>query len=460
MKVELSLVAEPTVFPKVDQVTLSDETMAKRLKKIVAGMAKNQLDMVVVYGDKEHGSNFEYLTGFIPRFEEALLILKADGQAYLLLGNENVKMASYARLENTVIHVPYFSLPNQPMDGERLLEDIFQEVGVDQASKVGVVGWKLFKSSLQGNQKLFDLPHYVVRALEKTVSGEEVLVNGTELFIGETIGARTVANANELAHYEYGANLASTCMLSALNAVKVGERESELGALLSAEGQNHSVVTIAATGQRFEKANLYPTHKKMRLGDRVSLTTAFKGGLSSRAGYVAKHQSDLPEGEQDYLERVAFPYAKGVMTWLETIKVGLTGGQLYQTIEEVLPKSQYGWSLNPGHFVADEEWLGSPIYAGSQVTLKSGMMFQVDIIPSVPGYAGASMEECVAIGDQSLREELQTNYPELWERIQTRREYLIHVLSIKLSEDVLPLSNTVGYLRPYLLSKQAVTVVG
>ncbi|MBP1042732.1 aminopeptidase P family N-terminal domain-containing protein [Vagococcus sp. BWB3-3] len=459
MKVEMSLVPEPQVFSNVDQVALSDETMAKRLKKVLKGMADNQLELIVVYADKEHGANFEYLTGFIPRFEEALLVLKADGQAYLLLGNENVKMAGHARLANTVIHVPYFSLPNQPMEGERLLEEVFKEVGMAQASKVGVVGWKLFKSSLQSNQQMFDLPHYVVRALEKTVSGEGVLVNGTEVFIGEDIGARTVANSNELAHYEYGANLASTCMLETLNAVQVGKRETELGALLSAEGQIHTVVTIAATGQRFEKANLYPTHKQLQLGDKVSLTTAFKGGLSSRAGYVAKHQTDLPEGEQDYLERVVFPYTQAVVTWLETAKVGVSGGQLYDAIEGVLPKSRYGWTLNPGHFVADEEWLGSPIYPASQILLKSGMLFQVDIIPSVPGYAGASMEECVAIGDQELRDELATSYPEVWERIKIRRDYVINVLGISLSDDLLPLSNTVGYLRPYLLNKQVVTVV-
>lgn len=458
MKLELSLVPEPTVFPKTNQVGLTDETMAKRLTKVLAGMAKNQLDTIIVYADKEHGSNFEYLTGFIPRFEEALLVLKADGQAYLLLGNENVKMASHARLKNTVIHVPYFSLPNQPMDGERLLEDVFKEVGLAQASKVGVVGWKLFKSSLYGNQKMFDLPYYVMDALQQTVSNREVLVNGTELFIGDAEGVRTVNNGNELAHYEYGANLASTCMLRTLNAVQVGKRESDLGALLSAEGQNHSVVTIAAAGQRFQQANIYPTHKTLQLGDKLSLTTAFKGGLSSRAGYVAKHQSDLPEAEQDYLERVALPYAKAVATWLETAKVGVTGDQLYQAIEDVLPKSQYGWSLNPGHFVADEEWLGSPIYAGSEVLLTSGMLFQVDIIPSVPGYAGVSMEEAVAIVNQSLRDELKTDYPELWERIQLRRDYLINVLGIKLSDDILPVSNTVGYLRPYLLSKQAAVV--
>lgn len=455
MELELSLVPEPSVYPDVEQVPLSDETMAERLANVLKQMRDRELEGIVVYADKEHGSNFEYLTGFIPRFEEALLVLKADGQGYLLLGNENVKMAAHARIPNTVIHVPYFSLPVQPMAGERQLEEVFKEIGLDQLAKVGVVGWKLFKSQLQDSHRMFDLPYYVMKALENSVEDPTVLVNGTGVFIGEE-GARTTCNANEIAHYEYGANLASTCMLNALNLVQVGKRETELGAALSAEGQNHSVVTIAATGQRFENANLYPTQKEVALGDKLSLTTGFKGGLSSRAGYVAKHQTDLPEAEQDYLERVAYPYTKAVRTWLETVSVGLLGGELYQKIEDVLPKSRYGWSLNPGHLVADEEWMASPVFDGSQVKLKSGMIFQVDIIPSVPGYAGVSMEECVAIGDKALRMALQADYPAVWERIQRRREYLTTVLKIQLTDDMLPLSNLVGYLRPYLLSKQVI----
>ena len=72
--------------------------------------------------------------------------------------------------------------------------------------------------------------------------------------------------------------------------------------------------------------------------------------------------------------------------WLEQIKIGMKGGEMYRLIETVLPKDTYGWSLNPGHLTADEEWLSSPIWKDSAHLLKSGMLLQADIIPSVPGY--------------------------------------------------------------------------
>lgn len=39
-------------------------------------------------------------------------------------------------------------------------------------------------------------------------------------------------------------------------------------------------------------------------------------------------------------------------------------------IESVLPKEIYHWQLNPGHLTADEEWMSSPIYPGSEKMLK------------------------------------------------------------------------------------------
>ena len=67
-------------------------------------METEKFDQLVFYADKEHGSNFEYLTGFIPRFEEGLLVLNKDGAATLILGNENLKLCQHARISADLIH--------------------------------------------------------------------------------------------------------------------------------------------------------------------------------------------------------------------------------------------------------------------------------------------------------------------------------------------------------------------
>lgn len=453
VNVQLAKIDKPMIFNDVAPTYLTDETMNERKQKVMENMASEGFDALVVYADKEHGGNFEYLTGFIPRFEEALFVLDNHGACTLILGNENLKMAKVSRIENQLVHSPLFSLPNQPMDNEARLETIFESIGLAEKNKIGVVGWKMFTTTESDNSAYFDLPYFIIQALLASKNQQAVLENAAHLFIRGDKGVRTVNNANEIAHYEYGANLSSSCMLKAMDAVGLEVTEAMLGNILTADGQTNTVVTIAATGQRFEYANVYPTHKTVKLGDPLSLTTAFKGGLSSRTGFVIENESQLPENQKDYLDRVAKPYYKAVATWLETAKIGLSGNELYQTIESVFPKAEYHWHLNPGHLVSDEEWMSSPIYAGSNEKLKSGMILQIDIIPSIAGYTGVSAEECVALADEKLQNQLQTEYPELWKRIAARKAYIKEVLNIELSEDIIPLSNTVGYLRPFYLAK-------
>uniref|UniRef100_A0A8H9YYH8 M24 family metallopeptidase n=1 Tax=Pseudomonas tritici TaxID=2745518 RepID=A0A8H9YYH8_9PSED len=451
--IQLQVIESPKKFIDVAPVMLSDATMQERKNKILTRMQDEGFDALIIYADKEHGGNFEYLTGFIPRFEEGLLVVKQTGEATLILGNENLKMANYSRIPATLKHCPHFSLPNQPMDHERPLEEIFTETGLNTISKIGLVGWKMFTSATANNKHLFDIPWFIVDAVKNCIASNTVLENAAHLFIRGDRGARITNNENEIAHYEYGANLASNCILDAMNAVEPGLRETELGALLAAEGQYQTVVTIAASGQRFEKANFYPSYKTLERGQPLSMTTGFKGGLSSRTGFVIADESELPDNQKDYLERVAKPYFATVATWLENIKIGMRGGEMYDLIENVLSKEKYGWHLNPGHLSADEEWMSSPIYKNSAETLKSGMIMQIDIIPSVPGYAGVSAEESIALADEALMQKIQEFYPELWTRITARREYIRDVLNIQLADDVIPLSNTVVYLRPFLLAK-------
>lgn len=451
--IQLQVTESPKKFIDVAPVMLSDATMLERKNKVLTRMNDEGYDALIIYADKEHGGNFEYLTGFVPRFEEGLLIVKKTGEATLILGSENLKMANYSRIPAALKHCPHFSLPNQPMDHERPLEEIFIETGLNTISKIGLVGWKMFTSTTANNKHLFDIPWFIVDAVKNSIASNTVLENAAHLFIRGDRGARITNNENEIAHYEYGANLASNCILDAMNAVEPGLRETELGALLAAEGQYQTVVTIAATGQRFEKANFYPSYKTLERGQPLSMTTGFKGGLSSRTGFVIADESELPDNQKDYLERVAKPYFGAVATWLENIKIGMRGGEMYDLIENVLSKEKYGWHLNPGHLSADEEWMSSPIYKNSAETLKSGMIMQIDIIPSVPGYTGVSAEESIALADEALVQKIQQSYPELWARITARRKYIRQVLNIQLTDDVIPLSNTVAFLRPFLLAK-------
>lgn len=448
-KVIYDYVKKPPLDCMQDFIELTQTTMNERKAKILARMKEANLDTIVVYGDVEHGSNFEYLVGFITRFEEGALVLHQDGEAYLLLGNENLNKAKYARIEAVAIHTPYFSLPNQPMANEKCLEDVFKSAKIKQNSKIGVVGWKLFTSKLKNNQTLFDVPYYLVEAL-KNISND--VVNATDLFIGSN-GARKINNANEIAHYESFSSLASNCILKAMDAVELGKTERQLGDILNADGQHNSIVTIAASKERFKNGWLYPRNQKIALNDPLALTVGYRGGASSRSGIVVEDESQLMIEHRQYLDDVVKPYFYAIVTWLENIDKCQTGKQMYDLIEKVLPQEKYHWSLNPGHLTAEEEWMCSPIYDGSNEKIQSGMIFQTDIIPSNPNYPGTSVESTVLLADESLQKEIAENYPELWQRFQERRKYIIEEFNIHLGKNVLPMASSLVYLRPFLLNK-------
>ena len=420
-------------------IELTDETIKKRKEAVLRKMSQDGFDSIIIYADLEHGSNFEYLVGFLPRFEEALLVLHSNGKAFLALGNENLNKAEKARIKAEVIHIPHFSLPNQPMDTDKNIAELLKMTRVDKAKKIGLVGWKLFTSKIENNQFMYDIPHYIVSALQGIVSAK--FTNATYMFIGEN-GVRTVNNANEFAHYEFGAALAGNCILNAIREIKEGVSEMEVASKLEMYGQRNSVVTIMSSGSN-----------KIEKGDPISLTVGYKGGLQSRCGFAVNDERELPKGQEDYLEAVVKPYFNAVKTWLENIHVGMKGGELYDLIEKVLPKEKYGWSLCPGHLCADEEWLSSPIYANSNEVIRSGMLFQIDIIPSVKGYNGISCESGIFIANEQLRRDIQRDYPEIWKRILKRRSYMIEELGIQISEEILPTSVAIAYCQPFLLDK-------
>ncbi len=432
-------------------VALTYATMQARKENVIRRMKEKGLDVLCIYADREHGGNFGYLTGFEPRFEEAILVLHSDGSAFLMLGNESLRMGQYSRLQNTVVHVPYFSLPNQPMGNAHTFIQMLNEAGLSKGMSAGIVGWKMFTSVLDDNEQIYEVPHFIVHAIKETVGIGGNTINAGDIFLCPENGVRATNNANEIAHFEYGATLASNCILNAMDAIAIGKTEMDIAEYLAAKGQPITVQTICATGERFTNAEVAPRNKAVSLGDTFSLTMGLRGGLTSRAGYIAKTEADLPEHAHDYLDALAKPYFAAAVKWYETVNIGLRGSDMYKAIQHVLPQQEYGWKLNPGHLLSSEEWLSSPIYPDSQVKIRSGMLLQMDIIPKKAGYGGSNAEDGVAVADAQLREALEREYPAVYERMLHRRRYMTEVLGIRLHDEILPMSNTSGYLRPLLL---------
>jgi hypothetical protein len=114
-----------------------------RLARLRERAARLGYDRLIVYADREHSASLAYLTGFDPRFEEALLVVGtgvgATDEPAILVGNECFGMAGAAPLPMRRVLFQDLSLPSQPRDRSRPLAEILASEGIRPGSQVGVV---------------------------------------------------------------------------------------------------------------------------------------------------------------------------------------------------------------------------------------------------------------------------------------------------------------------------------
>ncbi len=99
----------PRVEPAIPAATYEARIVSARQRASDAGY-----DVLMVYADREHFANLAYLTGFDPRFEEALLILTQDRIPTLLVGNEDMAYTAIGPIELQPVLYQTFSLLSQP----------------------------------------------------------------------------------------------------------------------------------------------------------------------------------------------------------------------------------------------------------------------------------------------------------------------------------------------------------
>jgi Xaa-Pro aminopeptidase len=441
-RVDLPDFGMPEAAPEIPS-----EVYAARLRRFVARGEAAGFDGLVVFADREHSANLAYLTGFDPRFEEAVLVLGPSAEPAILVGNECWGMAGAAPVALRRHRFQDLSLPGQPRDRSRPLGEILADEGLGAGSRVGVVGWKTY-----GDSAKLDVPAYLVDELRCLTGPAGAVENAVGLLIDAADGLRVINEADQLAAYEYAACHTSGGVRNLLFSLRPGMREREAVRLLEWNGMPLSCHLMLTAGERASLGLLSPGERAICRGDRFTVAFGIWGALNCRAGFVVEDASELPAGIDDYVERLVQPYFETVAEWYRALHIGQTGGVLHDIVAGGLGDPFFGIFLNPGHQIGLDEWVNSPIFAGSTIELRSGMALQVDIIPATgTDYFTTNIEDGVALADTALRAELAARYPAAWERIRARRSFMRDSLGIELHPDVLPFSNIPAYLPPFLL---------
>ena len=437
---ELSVLEDEPVLPR--------NVYEQRWARLRERMEQTGLGTVVVYADREHPAGSLYLTGFDPRFEEAVVVVGLDGPVAVIAGNESLSMVADRGLDLKGVLCQSLSLPGQKRQTQRRLSDALAEAGVDASRPVGLVGWRSIpQDDVQGSEPAFAVPHFVLQELRHVAASG--VVDASDL-LGSSDGLRATNDVHQLALNEHRSTRASGHVWRAIEALRPGISELELSVHMGLTGLPLAAHVMLATGADRVNGLYSPSGRVIGRGDRLSTAVGLQGGLASRAGIVAEiGDEELSEEQREFVRG----YWLAVATWYESLAIGASTGDIAEKVTKVLAMSNIEPLLNPGHLQHVDEWLDSPFAVGNDHRIHSGMSLQADIIPvgSDPGMF-ANVEDALAIADEALRAEFAELYPAAWERAQQRRAWMEQALGIHLAEEVLPFCDRPAALPPGLLS--------
>ncbi len=444
-----------------EQPQLEIEIYAKRYQAFLKAVSTSGADAGIVYSDREHSASLAWLTGFDPRFEEALLIAIPDKDPVILTGPENIGVAAASPLPMDVHLYQPMGLMGQDRNNTLALVDLLSDAGISNGMTIGVCGWKYFSVQEHADfQNWMEIPSYIVDTLRNLCGTKGRVHNAGAIFMDPENGLRATNNIDELARYEFAACHTSQSVKRVVNSIRPGMREFEAAKSLQSIGLPLSCHPMLSSGKRAWHGLLSPSSKIMQQGDAVTVAYGVQGALNCRAGWLAESADDLPGQIRDYVDVLVTPYFEAIVEWLETIEIGIEGGRLDAIIHKRLGDPFFGIKLNPGHLIHLEEWMHTPISKGSKSRLRSGMAIQVDVIPGTGGpYFTTNIEDGIALLDEKGRAEFSEKYPQASQRILERREFMKDKLGIILKPDCLPFSNIAGWLPPFWLSPgQAMSV--
>ena len=288
----------PASRPSVEKATYLARFDAVRKARRDAGF-----DALVIYADREHAANLQWLTGFDPRFEEALLIIAPGTTPTLLVGPENLGRARACAIEVEARLYPPFGLLGQDRSLTPALDEVLLNAGVAPKHRVGVLGWKYFGLDESGRPDTWhEIPAYIVDVLRTVVGPEGRLANANALLMPPSQGLRSTSEIDQIAQFEFGAVAASEAVKRLIRAVGPGVSEFDAVAEMKLGVLPHSCHTMLSTGP--DLVGLHsPTGRTMHSGDPATTAVGYPGGLSSRMGWLAEDESGLPANARNYVER-------------------------------------------------------------------------------------------------------------------------------------------------------------
>ncbi|UCH24443.1 MAG: hypothetical protein JSV66_10845, partial [Trueperaceae bacterium] len=339
------------------------EVYQSRQQRLELACKDAGFDCLAIYADREHSANLAWLSGFDPRFEEALWLQVGSAKPTLLVGNENLDFAPLQlELEADIILYQPFSLPNQDRGGSTSLRALLKQAGFGRGMRCALLGWKPMPAP--------EVPYWIVQALRDVV-GEEP-VNANHLLMDVDTGLRLVLEPEMVRSAEYAASLTSEAVKAWVFGLREGITERESAEALVSYGMELSCHPMVNFGRPIASGLGSAGNRRAYRGEYGQTAFGVRGGLTCRAGrLVTSQDDDDPDGYRALVEN----YLEVVRTWYSRLSVGTRAGEVVSAAQEAR-LDLWEFALNPGHLISLDEWVASPFFEDSEILLKSGHAIQ------------------------------------------------------------------------------------
>ena len=294
-----------------------------------ARAAARGYDRLVVYADREHSANLAWLTGFDPRFEEALLVVGPRRRP----GDPGRQRVLRDGRRGAAADAP------RPVPGPQpaRASPAIGRGRWPRSSPTRAIGPGAGSASSAGRRtptgSTIEVPAFIVDELRRLTGRDGLVENATDLLIDAADGLRVVNEVDGLAALEWASCQTSNGVRRLLSGLRPGMTEREAVRLLDWNGTPLSCHLMLTAGPRASLGLLSPGDRPIERGDRFTVAFGIWGALTCRAGFVVEDAAELPAPIADYVERLVGPYFEAIAEWYEALHVGQTGGVLHDIID-------------------------------------------------------------------------------------------------------------------------------
>jgi hypothetical protein len=212
-----------------------------------------------------------------------------------------------------------------------------------------MLGWKYFSPfETTAPDQWLEVPSFIADAARAIAGPGGRVVNANALLMHSSLGLRAINEVEQIAQFEFSAVAVSEAIKNMVRSLRPGLTELEAVAKMRLNGLPHACHTMLSTGDRLVGLDS-PSSKVIERGDPLTTAVGYWGALSSRVGWVAESEADLPEEARDYVEKLGAPYFACAAEWYETIGIGVPAANIDAMVRRHLDTPFFKLALNRHH---------------------------------------------------------------------------------------------------------------